>query len=247
MHAFWKLAIYQTKLYLREPMNVFFTLLFGPVLLLLIGFIFGNGPQALFGGYGQMDISTSSIAAIVIGIVAFTAVPISVSTRRDMGVLRRFSATPLKPLTYFFADVLVPFVLTLVGVLLTLLVGKLAFNVQMYGNWLNLIIGIILSILAFFAMGFAMAGILPNARTTIIVGNVIIIPMNFFSGAFVPFEVMPAAVVKVSRFIPLTHVVTLFRGLWFGDGFGDHLLEVAVLIGILLVGIVIIALTFRWE
>ena len=47
----------------------FFTLLFGPVLLLLIGFIFGNEPQALFGGYGQMDISTSAIAAIVIGIV----------------------------------------------------------------------------------------------------------------------------------------------------------------------------------
>ncbi|PKN87470.1 MAG: hypothetical protein CVU46_04260 [Chloroflexi bacterium HGW-Chloroflexi-8] len=46
----------------------FFTLLFGPVLLLLIGFIFGNEPQALFGGYGQMDISTSAIAAIVIGI-----------------------------------------------------------------------------------------------------------------------------------------------------------------------------------
>jgi ABC-type multidrug transport system permease subunit len=51
----------------------------------------------------------------------------------------------------------------------------------------------------------------------------------------------------ISRFLPLTHLVTLLRGLWFGEGWGDFLTEVAVLAGLAMVGTFVIALTFRWE
>ena len=68
-----------------------------------------------------------------------------------------------------------------------------------------------------------------------------------FSGAMVPLEVMPDTVLTVSRFLPLTHLVALLRGLWFGEGWGGYLTEVAVLAGIAIVSLVIIARTFRWE
>ena len=75
----------------------------------------------------------------------------------------------------------------------------------------------------------------------------VLYPMMFFSGAMVPLEVMPDTVQTVSRFLPLTHLVALLRGLWFGQGWGDLLTEVAVLAGVAILGMVIIARTFRWE
>jgi len=72
-------------------------------------------------------------------------------------------------------------------------------------------------------------------------------PMMFLSGATIPYEVIPASVRTFSRFIPLTHVVTLMRGLWFGEAWSRHLTEVIVLAGILIFGTALAARLFRWE
>jgi len=247
MRAFLKLASVQTKLYLREPMSVFFTLAFGPILLVIMGLIFGSLPRPELNGLSQMDLSVPSYIGLIIGITGLTAVPIGAATRRDAGVLRRFSATPLRPLTYFLADILAPFLVTLLGVLILIAMGLFIYHVQFRGNWLSLFGGVCLGTLAFFALGYAIAGLVRNARTAIILGNVIVIPMTTFSGAMVPLEVMPPSVLKIANFMPLKHVVTLMRGLWAGDAWSAHLLEAGILAGIFVVGVVVVALTFKWE
>lgn len=247
MRAFGKMAVMQTKLYLREPMSVFFTLAFGPMLLVIMGFIFGNTPQPTLNGLSQMDISVPGYIALIIGITGLTAVPIGVATRRETGVLRRFYATPLKPLVYFLTDILAPFLVILLGALILILMGMLIYQVHFAGQWLSITAAICLTIASFYAVGYAIACIVPNTRTAIIFGNVIVIPLAIFSGAMVPLEVMPASVVNIARFNPLMHAVTLLRGLWFGEPWGAHLPAVAVLAGMLIVGMVIVALTFKWE
>jgi ABC-2 type transport system permease protein len=247
MRGFKKLTILQAKLYLREPMSAFFTLLFAPSLLILLGFIFGNDPDPALGGLGYLDRSVSGYMAMVISIVGLTAVPISSAIRRESGVLRRFSATPLRPLTYFLTDVLVPFAMTLLGIVLLFLVGVVAYRVHFEGNLLSLLAGISLGACAFFALGYALVGLVPSSRAVVVISNVVLYPLMIFSGAMVPLEVMPETVRTVSRFLPLTHLVSLLRGLWFGEGWGGYLTEVAVLACIALVGILIVAWTFRWE
>jgi ABC-2 type transport system permease protein len=247
MLALRKLTFVQTKLYLREPMGVFFTLLFGPVLLILLGFVFGNDPDPMFDGLGHMDVSVPAYAAIIIGITGLTTVPITTTTRRETGVLRRFSATPLQPLTYFLSDILAPFIMILVGILLLFVTGKIAFNVRFEGSLVHVIGGVCLGMAAFFSLGYALAGLIPSARAAIAIGNIVLIPMMFFSGALIPLEVMPEAVQKVSRLLPLTHLVSLLKGLWFGDGWGDHLPALAMLIGVLVVSVIITIRTFQWE
>jgi ABC-2 type transport system permease protein len=247
MTAFGKLAALQTKLYLREPIAVFFTLLYGPMMLIIMGIIFGTAPRPELNGLSQMDISVPAYIALIIGITGLTAVPINAATRRETGVLRRFAATPLKPLVYFLADMLAPFVVTLLGILFLILLGLLAYHVRFHGQWLSLLAGICLSMLAFFSVGYAIAGLVPSARVAIILGNVLIIPMSVFSGAFMPLEIMPETVKNISRLMPLTYVVNLLRGLWLGASWGDLLLEIAVLVGMLVVGMIVVALTFKWE
>ena len=247
MRTFWKLAWVQAKLYLREPLSVFFTLLLGPLLLLLFGLIFGNEPQEMFGGYGHLDISVPTYTAVIIGITALTAVPIVAATRREMGVLRRFAATPLRPLTYFLTDILAPYIFTLAGIGVLFLMGRLVYHVRFEGSWLSVMAGVCLSTLALFALGYTLAGLAPSARAAIVIGNVIIIPMNILSGALVPMEVLPEKVETIARFLPLTYAVSLLRGLWTGHSWSQHLTDVSVLIGLLLVGSLVTALTFKWE
>ena len=247
MVGFRKLTLVQAKLYLREPMSAFFTLLFGPSLLLLLGFIFGNEPSTATGGLGYLDQSVPAYMAMIVAIVGLTAVPINSAIRREAGVLRRFSATPLRPLTYFLTDVLVPFVMTVLGILLLVLVGMVVFGVRFEGNLFSLLGGIILGACAFFSLGYALVGLIPNSRAVVVIGNVVLYPLMIFSGAMVPLEVMPDTVRAISRYLPLTHLVALLRGLWFGKGWGDYLTEVAVLVGIAIVGVLIVTRTFRWE
>ena len=247
MLGFQKLTLVQAKLYLREPMAAFFTLLFGPALLILLGFIFRNVPDPMYSGLGYLDMAVPAYMAMIIGIVGLTAVPISSAIRRETGVLRRFSATPLRPLTYFLPDVLAPFVMTLLGILLLVLMGVVVFNVRFEGNLFSLLAGISLGAFAFFSMGYALVGLVSSARAVVLIGNVVLYPLVIFSGAVIPLEIMPDTVRTISRFLPLTHLVALLRGLWFGKGWGDLLTEVAVLVGVLIVGMLGVARTFRWE
>jgi hypothetical protein len=42
-------------------------------------------------------------------------------------------------------------------------------------------------------------------------------------------------------------VVNLLRGLWVGEAWSSHLLDAGVLAGMLIIGVVVSAMTFRWE
>jgi ABC-2 type transport system permease protein len=247
MTGFWRLSLVQAKLYIREPMAMFFTLFFAPSLFILLGFIFKNTPDPMYGGLGYLDISVPAYMAVIIGITGLTAVPIGSATRRETGVLRRFSVTPLRPLAYFVTDVLVPFVITLVGIVLLFLVGTVIYKVRFEANPFSLLAAVCLGAFAFFSVGYALVGLIHSTRAVVLVGNVVLYPLMIFSGAMVPLEVMPDTVRNISRYLPLTHLVALLRGIWFQKGWGDLLTEVAVLAGAGIIGMLVIARTFRWE
>lgn len=247
MRALWKLTLIGAKLYLREPVAAFFTIVYAPMMLILFGSIYGNTPSPLFGGRGTIDISVPAYIGLIIVTVGLMSVPIGVASRREAGVLRRYQATPLRPVIYLTADVLVYFGMTLLGVVFLILTGRIGYNVHFDGNWVSVLVGFSLGALSFFAFGFLIAGLAPTARIAQTVGMVIAFPMMFLSGATIPLEVLPATVRELARLIPLTYVVTLLRGLWVGEAWSKHLTEVVVLVGLLVVGTAISAKTFRWE
>lgn len=247
MRALWKLTLIGAKLYLREPVAAFFTIVYAPMMLILFGSIYGNTPSPLFGGRGTIDISVPAYIGLIIVTVGLMSVPIGVASRREAGVLRRYQATPLRPVIYLTADVLVYFGMTLLGVVFLILTGRIGYNVHFDGNWVSVLVGFSLGALSFFAFGFLIAGLAPTARIAQTVGMVIAFPMMFLSGATIPLEVLPATVRELARLIPLTYVVTLLRGLWVGEAWSKHLTEVVVLVGLLVVGTSISAKTFRWE
>lgn len=247
MRGLWKLILIQAKLYLREPQATFFTIFFAPMMLLIFGAIYGNKPNPHFGGRGTIDISVPAYIGLIIASVGMIGVPIGISTARERGILKRFRATPLHPLGYIIGDIVSYLIMTMLGISLLILMGKAIFNVRFEGNLLSVMAGLLLGTLNIFSLGYLIAGLAPTARIAQTAGMFLAFPMMFLSGATIPLEVMPDKMQAFSRFIPLTHVVKLMKGLWFGEPWSQHLVEVTVLIGILVIAGAIAALSFRWE
>jgi ABC-2 type transport system permease protein len=237
----------EAKLFLREPVGAFFTLAFPLIMLFLFGSIYGNEPTPMFDGHGTIDISIPAYTAMIIATTGLMAITITMATYRENGILRRLRTTPVSPLVVLAAQVIVVFAMTSLGMLLLIIAGKLVYHVRFEGNPFSMLAGFSLSSLSFFGLGFILAGLMPTARTAQVVGMVLLYPMLFLSGAGFPRELLPDAIKKVSAFLPLTYVVNLLRGLWIGQPWRDHLLDVAVLLGMLLLGIVFSVKTFRWE
>jgi ABC-2 type transport system permease protein len=76
---------------------------------------------------------------------------------------------------------------------------------------------------------------------------VIFFPMMFLSGAGLPLQLLPETLQKVSNFLPLTYVVRLIQGIWFGETWSSLWVSALVLVGMILVGAGLAARFFRWE
>ncbi|MCX6030599.1 MAG: ABC transporter permease [Chloroflexi bacterium] len=247
MRGFWKLIWTECKLYFRMPIMAFFTLVIPVLLVLLFGSIFGNEPSPQYGGYGTVDLSVPAYTALIIALSALISLTITLANYRERGILRRFRATPISPAAVLGAQLIMQFVITLAGMGLLVLTGKLAFGLRFDGDALSVLAAFTLSCLSFLAFGMVLAGLMPNVRVASVVGNVLLYPMIYLSGSTIPMEVMPPAMRNISRFVPLTHVVTLLQGLWKGDAWSQHQTELIVLGAILVVSSVVAVNVFRWE
>ena len=249
MRRMWKLFGMQFKLYLREPVAFFFTLAYPTMLLLLFGFIYGNQPDIEFWGreFGTVDASVPAYAGIIIGTVALMGIPIDTATSRETGILRRYRATPLHPAVYLIASVGVYLAIALLGMAILVVVGKLVFGLRMGGSWPSILAAFLLSAGAFYSLGYLIAGVVPTARVAQAVGMVVFFPMMFLSGAGMPLQLLPEVLQKVSNFLPLTYVVRLIQGLWFGEAWKTLWLPSVVLSVILLLGTLLATRFFRWE
>ncbi len=247
MRGFWQLAWTELKLFFREPVGTFFTLAFPLMMLFLFGSIYGNRPTHFFGGYGSVDVMVPSYMAMVMATSGLLGLAITIASYREHGILRRLRATPVRPLAVLMAQLVVLVVVTAVGMLLLLVAGKMVYGLRFAGHTLDVVAALGLSCASVFSLGFVLAALLPSARTTQIVAMVLFYPMIFLSGATLPREILPRTVRQLAEFLPLTHVVTLLRGLWFGNAWASHMREVGILVGILLAAVAVSGKTFRWE
>jgi ABC-2 type transport system permease protein len=247
MRGFKELTWITFKLYLREPIAAFFTLAFPTMLVLLFGSIWGNEPSPIFGGKGNMDVSLPAYSGLIVGTIGLMQVPITTSVYREQGVLRRFRVTPLRPWTYILADQCTNLIMTVLGMILVSGVAWMLFRVRFEGEIWALLLALLLGTLAMSSLGYLIASVASTARIAQVISMVIFYPMLFLSGAGMPSELLPATIQRVADFLPLTYVVRLMRGLWSGEALQRYWFEIAILMGIILIGGGLAARFFRWE
>jgi ABC-2 type transport system permease protein len=243
-----KLSWIEMKVFLREPLGAFGTVLFPVLVFLFLGRIanFKSGPPTT----AVSGISGAGIAVLVSLLIAVSAV-ISlvtiISIYREGGILKRLRATPLRPYTILTAHVVVKLMLTAITLMLMLLAGRHYFPAGVHVPWFSFTVALLISTLCVLSIGFLIASIVPTARFAQPIGAVVLYPMIAISGLFVPLAYMPPVLRAVARLLPMTYAVNLLQGIWVGEPWTAHIGDVAAMAAAFAVCIALSARVFRWE
>jgi ABC-2 type transport system permease protein len=183
----------------------------------------------------------------IIGLGIFGPVNVFPELKKQ-GILRRLHTTPLKVSQYFISTMISQAIIGLVSLAVMFAVAITVFDLNVVGNYLEIIVFLIFSIITILGIGLAIGGWSKNERQAAPLSNIVVFPMMFLSGTFFPRFLMPEWLQKVSTFLPLTPIIDGLRLLITE---GKHLADIAPQLGLMAVWLVIIYIiafrVFRWE
>lgn len=242
-----RIAALEFRLFFRNWFNVVFALVFPVMMLVLFGSIYGNAPQASMGGHGTVDVSAPAYTCMTIAITGLLCLPMAVARYRERKILKRFMATPIHPLDILLSQVFVNIVMAAVGMLLLIVLGKVLFNLQIFGQAPEIAVAFLCTALCMFSIGLVIAGVIPDSKAATAISFLVYFPMLYLSGAAIPVSALPPAVAAVSKFLPLTYGVDLFEGVWMGGSLSAYAGDIAILLAVFVVFTLAAIKLFKWE
>ncbi len=184
--------------------------------------------------------------AVAMGAVFNAAMPF-VNWRTNK-LLRRIRLAPVRTEALVASRLLVSIAVAFVQMGVFLAVGVGLFDLRLTGSWWMAVPLLLCATLAFMAVGLIAGAISKTAEAASGIANVIIMPMAFLSGSFIPLDQAPGWLQTVSKFLPLGQLNQgLLDTMVRGDGPGAALVPMAALLGFALVFGLIAARLFRWE
>jgi ABC-2 type transport system permease protein len=199
-----KLITTEGRLYLREPVLVFFTLAFPAILVAILGCIPAfREPDKALGGGRVIDVYVTISITLTIAMLALQATPGIVAGYREKGILRRMGTTPVHPAMLLIAQLVTSLIVVVVSVALIMGLGRIAFAVPLPKQFLGFVVALLLVAAALLAIGLFIAALAPNAKAGNAIGVLLFFPVMFFAGLWVPREVMPAVLRRIADFTPL--------------------------------------------
>jgi ABC-2 type transport system permease protein len=167
---------------------------------------------------------------------------------KKQGILRRLHTTPLKVWQYFTSTMISQAIIGLVSLSIMFAVALTVFDLNVVGNYLEIVVFLVFSIIAILGIGLAIGGWAKNERQAAPLGNIIVFPMLFLSGTFFPRFLMPEWLQTASNYLPLTPVIDGIRMIVTE---GKHLTQIGPQVGLIAIWIVVIYAiafrVFRWE
>jgi ABC-2 type transport system permease protein len=232
------------KLFLREPVLVFWGLAFPAILLTVMG-LASSGPDADLGGSSLVATYTPIVMLLALAVLGIQGMPGALATYRERGVLRRLATTPVGPARVLRAQVGVYAGVALGGTVLLLVVAAVAFGVHLPRQPLGFVLTLALTMAAVFALGLTLASLAPRARVASGLGALLFFPLMFFAGLWIPRPLMGDTLRDVSDFTPLgaagQAIHQTMAGPWPA---AQHLVVLAAYAVILTV---VAVRVFRWE
>lgn len=243
-----RLAAVETKLFLREPVAVFFAVVLPVALLLALGSSIPafREPDPVFGGQRIVDAQFPSMM-ILLSLVttALSTLPSTLVGYRERGVLRRMSTTPVRPSTLLVAQLVINVAVAIVATALTLGLGHLVLDVPAPRAFWAFTGVFVLGTVTMLAIGLCLAAVAPNSRVVQGASVAAMFPLLFLAGLWLPRQMMPEGLRAFSDYTPSGA---------FGQAMVDALvghtpqpLHLAVMAGWAVVAGLAAARLFRWD
>lgn len=247
MNKFFTTLRTQIKLSFRGMDMIIFAICMPVVMVVLLGIIYGNKPAYDSADYSFLEQSFGAISTIAICAGGVMGLPLVISDYRQKKILKRFQVTPSSPSLLLAVQVAIYSIYSLIALVLVYLVSALFFGVQLQGNLLPFLGSFVLVMLSMFSIGMLVGGLSPNMKTASILASVLYFPMLIFSGATLPYEVMPASLQRIADVMPLTQGIKLLKATSLGLPVEGVLFPLAVMAIIAVVCGGISIRFFKWE
>lgn len=238
---------YQLLTFVRSPVGMFFTLGLPIFMLILFNALFGDGDVE---GWSVQQFYTGGLAAFTAVSATYTNLVNVVPIRRDEGILKRWRSTPVPRGAYLAGWILSALAIALLGVVLQLSLGVLAYDLTIDPEKVPaMILTFIVGVSAFAALGLAIGGLVPNANSAPAVANATILPLAFISDVFLPLDDPPKWLDLIGDIFPLKPFVNAFQNTLnpFVDAPGFTWSNLAVVVAWGIGGALLATRTFSWE
>ena len=204
MSMVWHQLRYDQKIFWRNPAAVFFTVLFPIVLLLIFATVFGDQTIDVAGG---IEITTYYVPAIItLAVVSATMQTLAMSLviAREEGRLKRARGTPMPAWVFIAGRVGNSIVVAALMLALVALLGKLLYGVPIpWGRAPELFVVLVVGAASFCCLGIALTAAIPTQDAAAPIANVILLPLYFLSGVFIPDDELPSGVIEFADHFPI--------------------------------------------
>lgn len=240
----WHQIRYEQLGFWRNPQSAFFTFVFPVVIFLIFGLVFkGSGKQDFYGGISGLQYYTPTIIALSVMGACYSQLAISLSLRRQTGILKRVRATPLPAWVYFLGLLVHCIVLSIVDTVLILLLS-IVYGVPLPHQWLQIVVVLILGAAVFCALGVAVASLIRNADAAPAVVQFIFFPLVFISGSYFPIQ--STVLNRIADVLPVRPLnQALLDPFALGHGFNGKYILTLLIWGV--VGSFVAVRRFRWD
>ena len=211
MKAFSTFLKTELKLSFRGIDMFIFAICLPVVILVLIGIINGNNPAFEGADYTFLDQSFGAISTIAICAGGLMGLPLVLSGYREQKILKRLKVTPASPVMLLAVQLIIYMIYSVISLALIFIVAKVFWNFSIKGNILQFLGTYFLVMLSMFSIGLMVGGIAKNSKSAGSIASILYFPMLIFSGATLPYEVMPGIMQKIVDILPLTQGIKILK------------------------------------
>jgi len=240
---------YGQKVFWRNPASVFFTTLLPIVFLLIFATIFGNDRIETLGNVKTTTYYVPAIITLAVVSATMVSLAMNLTIARENGLLKRGRGTPLPSWVFIAGRIGNSAVISIVMLAAISVIGRILYGVPF--PWERLpavIVTLIIGAASFSCLGIALSAAIPSRDAAPAITNVIVLPLYFLSGIFIPENEIPNGVLDVAGLFPIRHFFEAFFAAWspntVGSGFEWGDLLVVALWG--LGGLILAIRYFRW-
>lgn len=247
MRSFAALFKNELKLNIRNMNMVIFAVIMPLAVLIILGMIYGTKPAADGAEYTFLEQSLGALCTISICAGGLMGLPLVVAEYRERKILKRFQVTPVSPLKLLLVEFSIYVLYCIVSMITLIPAAMLIWNVRIKGSLLAFLGSWLLTMVSTLSIGMMVGGVAKNSKSASVIACILYFPMLIFSGATLPFEVMPPVMQKIVRVFPLTQGIELMKSTFLGLPIENVWLPIAIMMGVTVICTGIAVRFFKWE
>jgi ABC-2 type transport system permease protein len=244
--AFGRILESEAKLAWRAPLGLALGLAIPVLTLVIMGNVPAmNTPAEALGGLTYFNLYFPILIAVAIVTLSLVSLPTHLASYREQGFLRRMSTTPVPPAWMLAAQVIINLAMAGVSLAIIVVVGTVGFGLGAPADPVGFTLALVLTVSSMFAVGVWICAIARSAVAANTIGQLLLYPLLFFAGLWVPRQAMTPVLRSIGDWTPLAAGVQALQDSMLGTV--PPARSLLVMLGHTVLFAVLAIRFFRWE